>query len=267
MAAGISSASRADLARLTGRGQRFIVVADAERELGLDREDARRRLVRWAEQGWLRRVRRDLYIPVPVDAESPESWGADPLVLADEVWGPCYVSGWTAANHWGLSEQSFRTTVIRTTRRVRQSTQRLLDNEFLLAHVTPENMTWGLRREWRDERRIHFADPARTVVDMLDDPSLGGGVRLVSECLGAYLETEDVDALITAADRLGNRAVFKRLGYLAERIGADGHLLDASEARLSQGFALLDPTQSTGGSRSRRWRIVANVQVDATEPS
>jgi predicted transcriptional regulator of viral defense system len=261
MAAGISRQSRADLARLTGHGRRFVTVTDATEELQLDRGDAARRLARWAEQGWLRRVRRDLYIPVPVDATDPSSWGGDPLVLADAVWDPCYMTGWTAANHWGLTEQSFRTTVVKTTQRVRQSAQSLLDNDFLVAHTAPENLEWGMRREWREERRIRIADPARAIVDMLDDPKLGAGIRTIAECLDAYLADQDPATLVSHADRLGNRTVFKRLGYLAERLHVDEELLASCEDKLSEGFSALDPTQSKRGPRSQRWRLIVNVQL------
>jgi predicted transcriptional regulator of viral defense system len=261
VAAGISRQSRADLARLTGHGRRFVTVTDASVELQLERGDAARRLARWAEQGWLRRVRRDLYIPVPVDATDPSSWGGDPLVLADAVWDPCYVTGWTAANHWGLTEQTFRTTVIKTTQRVRQSAQSLLDNEFLVGHSAPEHLEWGMRREWREERRIRIADPARAVVDMLDDPRLGAGIRTVAECLDAYLADEDPATLVSHAERLGNRTVFKRLGYLGERLLVGEELLAACEDKLSEGFSALDPTQAKGGSRSQRWRLIVNVQL------
>jgi len=44
-----------------------------------------RKLARWARLGWLRRVRRGLYIPVPVEAEDPRRWTDDPLYLADAV--------------------------------------------------------------------------------------------------------------------------------------------------------------------------------------
>lgn len=261
MVGGISGQSRAELARLTGHGRRFVTVTDATEELQVARGDAARRLARWAEQGWLRRVRRDLYVPVPVDATDPNSWGGDPLALADVVWDPCYVTGWTAANHWGLTEQSFRTTVIKTTQRVRQSAHSLLDNDFMVAHTAAENLEWGMRREWREERRIRIADPARAVVDMLDDPKLGAGIRTVAECLNAYLEDEEPATLVSHADRLGNRTVFKRLGYLLEWFLVDEGLLASCEDRLSEGFSALDPTQARSGPRSHRWRLIVNVEL------
>lgn len=264
---GISAESRAALATLTGYGRRFVTVSDVVQSLHVDRQQAARRLARWAEQGWLRRVRRDLYVPVPVDALNPEAWSEDPLVLASAVWDPCYVTGWTAANHWGMSEQVFRTTVIKTTQRVRQSSQRLLDNDFLLTYTSPESLTWGMHQEWRAERRIRIADPARTVVDLLADLRLGGGARLAAEVLSAYLEEHDPSRLIQYGDRVSNRAMFKRLGFLGEHVGADAALLAECETRLSAGFPLLDPTQPRQGVRSARWRLVVNVRLGDVETS
>lgn len=265
--AGISGESRAQLARVTALGRTLVTVSDATAALGVDRTEAAGRLARWAKQGWLRRVRRDLYIPVPVDAVDPGSWSADPLMLADAVWGPCYVTGWTSANHWALTEQSFRTTVIRTSRPVRASEQRLLDHDYLLTHVDERDLRWGMAVEWRDGRRISIADRARTIVDVLDNPRQGGGIRLVAEFLSAYLEDQDPLTLIDYADRVGNRTVFKRLGLLGEHLGGHEDLIAQCATRLSLGYPLLDPSQSPGGPRSTRWRIVQNVRLQQLEPS
>lgn len=267
MAAGISGPARAELAKVTGRGRRFVSVSDAAEALSVDRPTAARRLARWAEQGWLRRVRRGLYIPVPVDSEHPESWGADPLLLGDAVWDPCYFTGWTAANHWGLTEQVFRTTFLKTAARVRRSREALLGNEFLVVHTTSESLQWGTKREWREERALRFADQARTVIDVLDNPRLSGGIRLGAEILNEFLSEHDPRLLIEYGDILGNGAVFKRIGYLGERLGADSALLGACEQRLSAGFPLLDPTQPRGAGRSDRWRLAINVSLEQPERS
>jgi predicted transcriptional regulator of viral defense system len=267
VSAGISGRSRADLAAVTGHGRRFVTVTDAVDVLGVGRVETAKRLARWAEQGWLRRVRRDLYLAVPVDAHDPRAWGADPLLLATVVWDPCYVTGWTSANHWGLTHQVFRTTVVKTAGRVRRTTQRLLDAEFLLTHTTPDALTWGLRPEWRDEIRVRIADPARTVVDVLDDPRLAGGIRLAAEILTGYLDAHDPDQLIAHADRVANRTVFKRLGLLAERAKANPDLLKACRARLTTGYPLLDPAQARQGPRSRAWGLVLNAHLDDLQPS
>lgn len=265
---GISGSGREDLASVVARGRRLVTVADVAEELDVDRVVAAKRLARWTEQGWLRRVRRGLYIPVPVDAEDPQSWSEDPLVLADAVWNPCYFSGWTAANHWNLTEQVFRTTILKTSSRVRGTHARLLDHEFNVLHVRAALLEWGMRSVWRGDRRVRLADPARTVVDILDDPRLGGGIRLCAEILIAYLSEYEGDTLVDYGDRLGNRAVFKRLGYLldtAER--SDDRLRAACHERASSGVVLLDPSAPKRGRRSKEWGVLVNIVVKPEQPA
>jgi predicted transcriptional regulator of viral defense system len=60
--AGISTAGRSELARILVGGRRFVTTADASAALEIDADAAAKRMSRWAEYGWLRRVRRGLYI-------------------------------------------------------------------------------------------------------------------------------------------------------------------------------------------------------------
>ncbi len=265
--AGISAKGRDELARIAGRGKRTVTVSDAARELGVPRVDAAKRLARWAEQGWLRRASRGVYIPVPVDADDPLQWSEDPLVIADAVWPPCFFTGWTAANHWGLTEQIFRTTIVKSAGRVRRSEMHLLDHTYLLVHVDEADF-WGLATIWRDERRVAIADPTRTVIDVLDAPRLGGGMKHVAEIVAAYLDDHDRTALVEYGDRLGNGAVFKRLGYLLEQLAVDdSDLIEACCQRVSSGISPLDPSGPREGTRVSRWGLRLNVRLqerDAT---
>lgn len=267
-ARGISAVGRADLARVTRAAGRIVTPEDVSDVLDIDRGNAAKKLARWADEGWFRRARRGLYIPVPVDVEHPSAWSEDPLVLAVAVWDPCYFTGWTSANHWGLTEQIFRTTVVKTAARVRRSRDHLLEHEYLLTHISEKEMLWGVATAWRHEHRLRLADPARTLIDVLDDPRLGGGVRLAAELITAFLEEHPAETLIEYGDRLGNRTVFKRLGFLVEQLQL-GHeeLLEACKARLSAGVSLLDPSAPDRGERVSEWNLRANVKVRAAGPS
>ena len=129
-------------------------------------------------------------------------------------------------------------------------------------------MAWGIESVWHEEVRLQIADPARTVIDILDTPRIGGGVRHAAEILGAYLDDYDVLRLVEYGDRLGNRAVFKRLGYLVEALGRDEpDLIAACRARLSAGMALLDPDAPPDGPRVAAWGLRANVRVAPEAPS
>lgn len=263
-AAGLTRTGRSDLTRVLGRGRRLVTVEDAAATLEVTRPEAARRLAEWASRGWLRRAIRGVYIPVPVDAERPGDWTEDPFYLAAALWKPSFVTGWSAANHWGLTDQVFRTTVVKTAQRVRRSAVTAAGQDFLLVHAAEGEFGWGVRTEWREDLRVPVADPARTVIDVLDKPALGGGIRLIAEILDSYLDDGDPQELVAHAERLGNRAVFKRLGFLVETLGLDQpELVEACAARRSAGVVLLDPSvDGGGGSRVARWGLRANVNLD-----
>jgi predicted transcriptional regulator of viral defense system len=234
--------------------------------LGVDASAAAKRLSRWATEGWLRRVRRGLYIPIPIDAANPAAWSEDARIVAAAVWPPCYFTGWTSANHWALTDQVFRTTIVKTSARVRASSVTVLDHEYLLTHAFPKQMEWGMKTEWRGEVRLRMADPARTVVDILDHPRLGGGIRHGAEIVAAFLMDHDPNLLVEYGDRLGNRAVFKRLGYIIEVLRPDlAGLLTACCERVSAGISPLDPEGPPGGRRINKWGLRVNVRVGPEE--
>lgn len=266
---GISAEGRVELARVTSRGRRLVDVGDVAETLELDRSAAAKRLARWASRGWLRRVRRGLYLAVPVDVEHPETWTEDPLILADEVWSPCYFTGWTSAQYWHLTDQIFRTVVVKTTRRVRSSDETLLDQDYLIGHVPSSALEWGLKATWIRERRVQMADPARTVIDVLDEPELGGGIRHVSEILESFmLDRPEPGLLLEYGDWLGNRTVFKRLGYLLETLDlGDEELRRGCRSRISTGISLLDPSGSDRGERISDWNLRANIDLGPRERS
>ena len=73
-----------------------------------------------ADRGWLVRICRGLYAPIPLDAISPSEWREDPWVIAAKLFAPdYYIGGWTACEHWSLTEQIFLDTVVVTTRKMR----------------------------------------------------------------------------------------------------------------------------------------------------
>jgi predicted transcriptional regulator of viral defense system len=89
------------------------------------------------------------------------------------------------------------------------------------------------------------SDPTRTIVDMLSDPRLGGGIRPVVDVFQNYLKSEhkDLKLLLTYAEQLGNGAVFKRLGFLLERNSPEEKEIIATlTQKLTKGNAKLDPS-------------------------
>lgn len=237
--------TRARLAAVLRAAKGVVSVDLVTHTLRLERPAAAKVLARWTKQGWLRRIGPGLYVPVPLDLAGSVQVVEDPWVLVPTLFGRCYIGGWTAAHHWELTEQLFTETVVFTTRRVNRKRVVAQGITFLLHHVS-EKRLFGEKAIWRGATRVNVSDPARTLVDMISMPDTGGGIDHVAECIAAYLNTASSNRtlLVNYADRFGNGAVFKRLGFLAETRFRDEEIAAACRERLTQGYARLDPALS-----------------------
>lgn len=260
---GIAQTNRALLEELHRRTTGPFTAAEAAGLLSLDLDHTRRLLAYLASRGWLSRIRRGLYTTVPLGAAAPSDWREDPWVVAATSFAPCYIGGWSAAEHWGLTEQLFREVVVITASPIRERTV-TVQGTLLHLKFLRESGHFGTRPVWRGQTKIAVSDPSRTLIDVLDDPGLGGGIRHVAEMLGHYFESEhrEDDRLLDYAERLGNRTVFKRLGFLVETLSLPApQLAQASHDRQSSGLTALDPTVAQPGHIVKRWNLRVNVAL------
>ena len=241
---GLSLRSRERLAALLRKHPGTVTPKEAAAILPVPARKAARLLAAWARSGWLSRVRRGLYVPVPLEASTTEGPLDDPWLVAAALFSPCYIGGWSAAEHWALTEQIFRSVCVMTATRPRNREPVLKGTQFALRTVQ-ESALFGLKTVWRGRTRVQVSDPARTVVDMLADPALAGGIRPVADVLKAFLRDHEktIPALLDYGDRLDNGAIFKRLGFLleSEHLGHP-NLVAACRKRLRSGYVKLDPS-------------------------
>ena len=248
-------ASRRRLSAVLNEAGDVVRIDDVVNTLDVSRAAAAKLLSRWVQQAWLRRAARGVYVPASLTTLSSVHVLDDPWVLVPPLFNPAYIGGRTAAEHWDLTEQMFRDIVVMTSRVVRQKNQRRHGALFSVTHVRPERI-FGTTSVWRGKSRIAVADVHRTIVDIVADPELGGGIQHVADCLAVYFKSNDRDddLLIRYAVRLGNGAVFKRLGFLAERDGAGAELSKSCRQHLTAGNARLDPTLECPRLVTR-WRL------------
>jgi predicted transcriptional regulator of viral defense system len=254
--AGLSKESREKLARVLRKARGTISVEQAAASLGLSRKEAAKKLSQWAQQGWLSRVRRGLYVPVPLESKSADVALEDPWIIAERLFSPCYIGGWSAAEHWDLTEQIFRSIMVMTTKKPRDRRPVIKSTAFVLRSISPDAF-FGTKPIWRGPVKVNVSDPTRTVLDMLSDPSLGGGLRPTTDVFRAYLKStsKDLQLLVSFAERLGSGAVYKRLGFLLERFVPDEKaIIGKCRARISAGNTKLDPSLPAERLVTR-WRL------------
>lgn len=242
----LSGLGKVDRRRLTEiiRGTSGTVsVTEVADILKAKRSDSAKMLARWASKGWLSRVRRGLYVSVPLESTTTDVAFEEPWIIAERLYAPCYIGGWSAAEYWGLTEQIFRSVLVFTSRNPRKRNLEIKNIQFVVRTV-PLNALFGLTPVWKGKVKISVSDPTRTIIDMLGDSGLGGGIRPAADVFVTYLKSElkNMDILIEYAKQLGNGAVFKRMGFLLERFSPDEKKVIAEcKERITKGNSKLDP--------------------------
>ena len=194
---------------------------------------------------------------------TPEASVDAPLALAMSLFSPCYISGWTAAEHWDLTEQIFNSIVVVTTRSQRTPQRTVAGVRFVL-RVVDECKMFGIARVWSGSRRVDIAEPHRLVIDILAAPELGGGGRHTLDVVRSYFNSKhcDPDKLLTYAEQYGKGVAFKGLGFCAEHFKkAPDAWLESCRAKVSAGVGLLDPSGPKRGRIVSRWELRINVPL------
>lgn len=253
---GIGKTDRERIAAIIRHTKGTISVEEAAAVLSVTSTDAAKMLSRWTKNGWMARLRRGFYIPVPLESLTTDVSLEDPWLVAGRLFAPCYIGGWSAAEYLDLTEQIFSTVMVMTVQKPRDRRPKIKGTSYLLRTVSAKAL-FGLAPVWRGQVKIFVSDPTRTILDFLNDPTLGGGIRPTTDILINYLQSKNknLSLLFEYAVRLGNGAVFKRLGFLLETLAPDETAsIDECRAKLTAGNAKLDP--KLGNTRLvTRWRL------------
>ncbi len=255
--AGIGRTSAHRLSRVLRATDGTIRAEDLCKVLGLTRSQSQEALRQWCRSGWIHRVKRGLYVPVPLEAEHAEEANEDPWLVANRHFAPCYIGGWSAAESWNLTDQIFQTIVVFTSSRVRRIEQQIGASRFLLKQIKSE-LLFGLSTVWREKGQVKLSDPHKTIVDLFTYPALGGGIDHCIEIFQSYLKSEycNLDKILEYINQSSNQVAFKRLGYVAEQICPSYHrFIEICLAKRRRGYSSLDPGLKSGNHVSH-WQLV-----------
>lgn len=258
--------SLSKLARATVGG--LIDTSGAAAAWGVSAPVATARLHRLVRAGWVAAVRKGLFFILPLGATTQTTID-DPWVLAARAFAPCYIGGWSAAEHWGLTEQIFRSTFVVTAGATRKASVTLLRSEFRTARAPKERLD-SVVPVWRGTVRVAVSDRERTLADGLARPAWVGGVRHLAEMLATYRRSENWNRarLLAALAKHPRGSAYKRLGYLVESLPrADEAVIEACLANKSTGVIRLDPGGKPTGRIVKRWGLRINVTITPQDAS
>lgn len=260
---GINEKNRKLLDSLNRFEKKIFSIKDASEIMGLPIKDTRLYLAYFARRGWLARVKRGLYISVPLGTVNPQEYKENPWIVANRVFSPCYVGGWSAAECWDLTEQIFNTIYIFTFRAFRNKNVNVQGTDFVLRFLNEKDSrhTKGI---WIENIKIQVSDPTQTIVDILNDPSAGGGIRHVADIIENYFNSEHRDKakLLEYVKENRNKTIYKRLGFILETLNIPvNDVIYNCRKNISAGYSVFDPTIKNKGIFNRRWNLRVNAEI------
>ena len=246
---------------LERKGITVFTVDDARDLLDASDETLWKVLHKLTRKGRVQRIKRGIYTLVPAKAGYQPKWTEQVYTFLEDILHEYYVGYWTAMSHWNMTEQTPRTVFVATTQRNRNFTY----NDAVPIHFVTLNprKLYGWVYAAAGGHRFRVSNPEKTVVDSMDLPQHAGGVTEAAKTLSYDL---DWGKVLEYADRLGNRTVHKRLGYIIQllEIDAPHHILKNLREGASSGYSWLDPTAPKEAHEiDTTWRLKINVPEQA----
>jgi len=254
--AGIGKKERFQLSQLLKAGLATITPKTAANALKIDQVRAAQLLALWTKKGWLARVKHGVYIHVPFQSESTEIMADEPWKVAQALFSPGYIGGWSAAEYWDFTEQIFNSTMVFTTKKSASREPELKGLSLTIKTIKLERI-FGIQSVWRDDHKIEISDPTRTIIDAFNDPAVVGGIRMAGNILDRYLKSEhkNLTLLFEYGKKMKNATLFKRLGFMLEQIApTENVFIEKINGELSEGYSQLDPA-SPGKSLVTKWHL------------
>ena len=251
------------LNRLAADGHVVFSTAQARTALGNGGQDINKLLYHLTRKRWLLRLEKGKYLILPLEAGMEGLYSAHEFVIAAHLVQPYAIAYASALSFHALSDLLPHTVFVATTRRKAEVTVEELGLRFRFITLAPHKF-FGLQTVIIEDQLVRITTPSKTLVDGLDRPDLCGGIVELAKGLERYAGDDASWAQLTAdAQRLGNRTVFKRLGYLVEVLGLEvGEWIDRWRAEISPGETLLDPRYGRRGSYHSGWNLRVNMDEE-----
>jgi len=256
---GINETAAKLLATLSEQDQDIFTIEDARQMVKTHPRYLENLLQDLVAKGWLKRLKRGVYMVLPLKAGVEGHFSEHPFLLATHLARPAVISYWSALNYYGYTEQIPGTVFVSTTMKKRSQNITILGIRFKFVLLSREKL-FGAQKAWVDSVSIQITDPERTVLDAFDHPEYCGG--MVESCKATMNVWADLDRqkLLEYLDRMRNSSVAKRLGFVLEMFDlTEESFIKSLVERVRKGYSRLDPSAPAQGRYVSRWNLQVNI--------
>ncbi|MDG6995939.1 MAG: type IV toxin-antitoxin system AbiEi family antitoxin domain-containing protein [Nitrososphaerota archaeon] len=212
---------------------------------------------------WILKIKRGVYAIAPLEAgeKGSESYALHSFTIASFLVEPYYIGYWSALNYHGLTDQTPPAVYVVTTKP--RNSRRVLNTQFKFVTI-PKRKLFAVEKVEIEKRKINISSREKTIADCLDHPEHAGGVEEVAKAIYFASRNAELDfnRLVDYSRKLGNSAVLKRLGFIAEALSIKELSSLLSGAKLASGYSVLDPLLPKKGKIRERWKILVNTSID-----
>ncbi len=252
------------LSSLSEKGRTIFKIEDISAELKCSYKYAKVLANNLTKKKWIIVLKRGVYLIVPLSAGVRSHYTEHEFVIASYLVSPYYIAYWSALNFYRITEQTPFTVFVATTRRAK--TREVLNSRYSFITLSKRKF-FGFEPTAVSTYKINISDREKTLADALDHLEYSGGIPEVAKSLWNAKEKVSIERIVSYAERMGNAAIVKRLGYLVEslNINVDSKILSTMKGMISPGMAALDPTRPRKGTYSTRWNLLLNISKETLE--
>jgi predicted transcriptional regulator of viral defense system len=245
------------LSELSYKNKGLFTVADLKEYVA----DPRNFLHHLVEKNWILKIRSGVYLIAPLEAGEggASTYTLHSFAIASVLVKPYYIGYLSALNFHGLTDRVPPSVYVATTKF--RHPKEILGTRFVFIKIHQRKM-FGIDEIEIEKMPIRISAPEKTIIDCMDHPEYCGGIEEVAKAF--YFSRDELDTrnVVDYAVKIGNAAVIKRLGYIAEVFGWNDYLRYLSAVKLKSGYSYLDPRLPKKGAIREKWKIIVNASID-----
>lgn len=211
-----------------------------------NRQYTRKRVSKLAQQGWLKRIKKGVF--VIADLSSRGSLSISHLAIVNVLVGDAYISFETALQHHGLFDQLHTTINIISLMRYKTSKIGGITYNFI---KTQQQYFYGWEIYSIDGQSVKIANAEKALIDLIQFHRNLYSTDLVLEKLREYQHIIEFQRLVDYGLK-ANLTTRRILGFLMDLVGLDSNALLASVA---EGQSVSSISKSDNNTYNHKWKL------------